>query len=422
MNNAISISSMEDSKDQLRLAYRSVEDMTRLRMQIGIRIVQMYKRQFNMEDILEEEDIAEKEKKAQKMMSKLIDEHTLVTDLVVNKNDIDKIIAKAEKMKKSHTKKKKEEKKKQQEQIDEIFSPEEDSVNKMTDAEVDQKYASYLAVEDDKVATEKQFDKTMDQMDPRLGEHIEYVKTYSAFRLIGMYKKFRFIEEDFLVALTVLLREFPIYTEYLAYVTGCGPKLSACIISELDIKKARYASSFVRYCGIDTFVEKDKETGEEVVRGRCRSKTAMVEKTITKKDGETKTFKALGYNAKLKSKLLFVLVGGMIKAGGYYKQEVYDNYRNRLDNMAQHDQKTKMHKHRMAARYTLKIFLSELFEFWKELETGKKVEHYNVAVLDRRHSRYTFNECLRMFIQDGGTPKNKKDIVDYAGPRKGKVA
>lgn len=58
------------------------------------------------------------------------------------------------------------------------------------------------------------------------------------------------------------LQKFDLWNLYLANVKGIGPSIAGGIISYLDIYKARYVSSFWKYCGLDAMPfteEPDKE-------------------------------------------------------------------------------------------------------------------------------------------------------------------
>jgi len=62
----------------------------------------------------------------------------------------------------------------------------------------------------------------------------------------------------------------------------------------------------------------------------------------------------------IKTKLLGVMCDNFIKLNSPYR-EVYDNYKHRLEHHPKHQDKTKLHRHRMAKRVMLKVFLADLW-------------------------------------------------------------
>jgi hypothetical protein len=69
----------------------------------------------------------------------------------------------------------------------------------------------------------------------------------------------------------------------------------------------------------------------------------------------------------LKTKLVGVLGGCFIKAGGEYKS-VYDSYKAHISTLERHADKTKKHIHNMAVRYMIRTFLIHFWTEWRKLE------------------------------------------------------
>ena len=180
-----------------------------------------------------------------------------------------------------------------------------------------------------------------------------------------------------------MLSAFPIWNEWLKGVHGIGPAMAGCIISELDPSKARNVSCFWKYVGIDVAPDG---------RGRSNKKHHLVKKDYTDKKGEVSQRDSVTYNPWIKKKLVGVLSEIFIRSGSEYRK-VYDNYKHRLENHGnwgvhndgkwfdsdwRHIEKpegkellnyvNKGHRHNMAKRYMIKIFLQDLWLNWRKLE------------------------------------------------------
>lgn len=160
------------------------------------------------------------------------------------------------------------------------------------------------------------------------------------------------------------LRCFPIYTGFLKYVRGCGPAISAVIISEIDIHKATTRSKIWQFAGCNPSMV----YGKKKVDGKTVTTDTMV-----RGDELTKGFIA-PYNSFLKTKLLGVLADCMIKSKSQYKV-VYDQYKLRLSNETNEYKEgrrwcdeSKAHIDMAARRKMIKAFLSDLYEVWREME------------------------------------------------------
>ncbi len=177
------------------------------------------------------------------------------------------------------------------------------------------------------------------------------------FELVRYYLALLKDEENLGKGVGRLVGEFPIWQEFLEGVKGCGPMMSAVIISELDIHKARHISSFWKYAGLD------------VVDGQGRSRKAgsLIDLEYTNADGEQAMRKSITFNPFLKTKLIGVLASSFLRCSSPYR-EFYDNYRVRLDNRPDMAEQSKGHKHNMALRYMTKMFLKDLWLAWRKIE------------------------------------------------------
>tara|TARA_R100000664_G_C2717425_1_gene112017 strand:+ start:34 stop:894 length:861 start_codon:yes stop_codon:yes gene_type:complete len=212
------------------------------------------------------------------------------------------------------------------------------------------------------------------RLTPRNFKQDGHISTFSEIALIEMYDSLMEAEQDAEKRIQQAVKEFAIYTEFLEDVKGCGPMMSAVVISQFNIHKAEYPSSLHAYAGLDVVNGK----------GRSRQKEHLVDQTYTDKEGKEQTKKGISFNPFVKTKLVGVLGSSFIKAGGPYR-EVYDNYKTRLQNMPAHAEKTKGHIHNMAVRYMVKRFLTDLYKAWRALEGLPVAPEYSEAKLGIVH-------------------------------------
>lgn len=218
----------------------------------------------------------------------------------------------------------------------------------------------------------------------------QIITTRGELALIESYEKSLEAEDLHEKLILEQLETTKIWNDYLLGVKGVGPRMAGVILSEVDITKCQSVSAMWKYTGVDVvMVEKD---GELVGEGRSAKAHHLVDKEMTRADGEKTQFKGLSYNPLAKSKLLGVLGPSFIKQGGYYK-EVYNGYKFRLENHVIHSKKTKMHRHKMANRYMIKIFLMNLWLKWRELEGLTVTPPYHEAKLGLHHSGLTYDEA-----------------------------
>lgn len=99
----------------------------------------------------------------------------------------------------------------------------------------------------------------------------------------------------------------------------------------------------------------------------------------------SKAAKRMGitFNPFLKTKL-YVLATSFIKQKGGYR-EIYDGYKHRLENSPHHVEKSKGHRHNMAMRYMVKMFLKDFWEQWRQLEGLPTPGPYSEAKLGLVH-------------------------------------
>lgn len=203
----------------------------------------------------------------------------------------------------------------------------------------------------------------------------EIISNFTEYVLIAQYFDLVQSEKTHFKRLEKALEEYPIYTAFLKKTKGIGPAMAGVIISEIDINKAAYPSSLWKYAGLDVAPDG---------KGRSRKKEHLEEKTYIDKNGEIATKKGITFNPFLKTKLLGVLGPSFLKCKGPYS-DIYYNYRNRLENHPNHAEKSKGHRHNMAIRYMIKMFLLNLYKEWRTLEGLTVNPPYETAKLQHEH-------------------------------------
>jgi hypothetical protein len=208
----------------------------------------------------------------------------------------------------------------------------------------------------------------------------EIISDYTELCLVDNYFELEEQEKSHFRRLGNILKDYPIYTEFLDGVIGVGPAMAGVIISEIDITKAEYPSSLHKYAGIDV-------AGDG--QGRSRRAEHLEDSEYKAKDGTMKTKKGITFNPFLKTKLIGVLGGSFIKQSPdkCKYRKIYDDYKHRIENMDAHKDKSKLHRHRMANRYMIKMFLIDLYNEWRKLEGLPVAPTYTEAKLGKVHGK-----------------------------------
>lgn len=131
------------------------------------------------------------------------------------------------------------------------------------------------------------------------------------------------------------------------------------------------------------------ESGAEYVgdvvisqHGRRKGDTEMFE--YTDSEGNRKMKRGITYNPTIKTKLMGVLTGCIIKAKDPEYSQIYYDYKARLDNSVKCKDYTPAHKNMMAQRYMIKQFLRNLHTTWRQLEGLPIYEPYEVEKLGNK--------------------------------------
>lgn len=205
----------------------------------------------------------------------------------------------------------------------------------------------------------------------------EVIDSYTELVLLAQYLDLERSEANHFKMLGDVLNEYVIYVDFLEQVRGIGPALAGVIVSEIDITKATYPSSLWAYAGLD--VASDG-------KGRSRRKEHLIDSEYINKAGEIATKKGITFNPFLKTKLVGVMGPSFLKSGkdGEYAK-VYYEYRNRLENHAVYKEESKGHRHNMAIRKMVKMFLIDLYNVWRPLEGLSVAPTYEEAKLGHKH-------------------------------------
>tara|TARA_R110000824_G_scaffold112200_1_gene261289 strand:+ start:517 stop:1383 length:867 start_codon:yes stop_codon:yes gene_type:complete len=208
----------------------------------------------------------------------------------------------------------------------------------------------------------------------------EVISDYTELCLVDNYFELEEQEKSHFRRLSNILKDYPIYTEFLDGVMGVGPAMAGVIISEIDITKAEYPSSLHKYAGVD--VASDGQ-------GRSRRAEHLEDSEYTDKEGKLQTKKGITFNPFLKTKLVGVLGSSFIKQSPdkCEYRKIYDDYKHRIENMDAHKEKSKGHRHNMAVRYMIKMFLIDLYNAWRKLEGLPVAPTYTEAKLGKVHGK-----------------------------------
>lgn len=204
----------------------------------------------------------------------------------------------------------------------------------------------------------------------------ELISSYTELCLLAQYVDLETEEARHFSRLKNILQEYPVFVNFLEGVRGIGPAMAGVIISEIDITKAKYASSLWAYAGLDVAPDG---------KGRSRKKEHLVERDYINKDGEPAKRVGITFNPFLKTKLTGVLAASFLRSGNEQYVAIYANYKQRLENHVVHATKTKGHRHNMAMRYMIKRFLVDLYFHWRKIEGLPVAPEYGEAKLGHVH-------------------------------------
>lgn len=233
----------------------------------------------------------------------------------------------------------------------------------------------------DKFGSKGSITKALDAV----GADSVYIKTELTYSMVSSFTQMSATEQRMIDICSKEVKKHPLWDKFFADVRGCGPLMAAVCIAYLNPYKARWPSSFYKYCGLDVIID---ENGSH---GRTNHDYVMV--SYINKKGEEAEKKSLGYNPTVKTKLVGVLGPSFLRAGkkGKYAKIYYD-YKNRLMNREDCKKFRPIVIHRRAIRYAVKMFLKDLWIAWRELEGLPVGEDYAVAKLGMKPHHDPRNE------------------------------
>jgi len=151
------------------------------------------------------------------------------------------------------------------------------------------------------------------------------------------FTRFEELEADLDSDIKATVREEPIF-EYISAVKGIGPSLAAQMIAMIDIRRANTVSALWRYAGQGVTPE---GTAEKPIKGE-----------------------KLHYNKRLKT-TMFKVGSAFLRANSPYRS-IYDTAKVHYETT--HPDWSKMRQHRAATRKMVKVFLSHLWQCWRQIE------------------------------------------------------
>lgn len=204
-----------------------------------------------------------------------------------------------------------------------------------------------------------------------------FIKTDLTYSMVASFTQMSQTEQKMIDVCSREVKKHPLWDAFFKDVKGCGPLMAAVCIAYLDPYKARYPSSFWKYCGLDVV------TDENGSHGRSRKDAYMV--PYIDKNGHEAERRSLGYNPTVKTKLVGVLGSSFLRAGKEAQYaKVYYDYKNRLLNRPDCADLRPIVIHRRANRYAVKMFLKDLWYAWRTLEGLPTGEDYATAKLGMR--------------------------------------
>ena len=271
------------------------------------------------------------------------------------------------------------------------------------------------------------------------------ISSYTELCLIAEYVELEKQEESHFSRLGNVLQEYPIFTSFLKEVKGIGPAMAGVLLSEIDIHKAKYPSSIWSFAGLDVAPDgagrsRRKEhlvrvkyldkKGEEQERDSItfnpflKTKLYVLASSFLRAGDNPYSRIYRDYKNRLEnslkhatwarisgeSPLPFTINEIWVKKGedGAITEERFDKPGEIkgwkelkvpmratvsedggsfvIDGAVYQYGKSKLHRHNMASRYALKMFLLDLYKAWRPLEGLPVAPSYQEAKLGHQHA------------------------------------
>lgn len=195
------------------------------------------------------------------------------------------------------------------------------------------------------------------------------------FKMMGIYLGLEQSEKVQFAIISKAIVHFPIH-QWLKTIHGIGPAMSAVLIAEINISVARHVSSLWKLAGLDVAPDG---------KGRSRRKEHLIRVTYINKKGKEAERDAITFNPFLKTKLIGVLAPSFLKSQNERYVTIYADYKHRLENHETYKDVSRGHRHNMAMRYMIKMFLADLWEAWRKIEGLPPGTTYHEAILGHVH-------------------------------------
>lgn len=222
-------------------------------------------------------------------------------------------------------------------------------------------------------------------------EHDGLITNRAEYALARVYFNQLDEEEDTFADIEIMMKSHPMWP-FFESVRGVGAAMAAVLISQIDMDRTPNLGNLYAYCGLDTVVTPVVVDGVETLVGVARSRKAghMVEREYVDKKGKVATRLSVTYNVFLHDKLLGVCAECLVKGSGYFKTEVYNNYKFRLLNSPDRMNLTDGHIEAMARRYMIKIFMMYFYEEYCRVLGRELPPLYHEKKLGLKHTGKLF--------------------------------
>lgn len=204
---------------------------------------------------------------------------------------------------------------------------------------------------------------------------LNYIKNELDYKMIEQYVNILNNEEDIVKILKKYVHMHPMWDRFFKDVKGCGEVMAANCIAYLDIDKARHVSSFWKYCGIDTVVERDD-------------------------NGNVLYVAVDGGDAKYRRKSIYVDEYGEVYTGKVETTGEFDEYGEVIyfgtkgENLKEEPQ--------------IKVVDGEETIIYENIETG---EEYTGEVIQLRHGRRMGDTEMREYTDKDGNTQMKRSLT-----------
>lgn len=204
---------------------------------------------------------------------------------------------------------------------------------------------------------------------------LDYIKNELDYKMIEQYVNIMESEEETTKILKKYVQMHPMWDRFFKDVKGCGEVMAANCIAYLDIDKARHVSSFWKYCGIDTVLERD-ENGNALYVAPDNHDNKYRRKAVYEDEYGT------------------IYTGKVETTGEFDENGEVIYFGTKGENLREIPQ--------------TKLVNGEMVEVYENIETG---EEYIGEVMQLRHGRRMGDTEMREYIDKDGNVQVKKSLT-----------